>query len=272
MYNFPGFHGLFAGINPHLVSALDQKGNGFSFLTLPREFHDTEHTNLMFLRESTISLIKRTSPDEKLIPVAHSLGAPRLFQVINSLKQNPFYALVLICPVPPGDIGTNLRSWREVKARIKTFGAYWPIIRQCGIFPSGWDRMVVRDYETFCQYLLPPGMEEKEKREAFGFQGPEPGRVVRAAILKRPTIDWGKINCPVIIFLGGEDRILSPDLRIGEKMITALRNAHPKSRAPHFFTCETISGMGHYLRKVDAVEIVDTTLSYLSLLEHFGET
>lgn len=261
-----GFHGLFAKNSPALVDAFSREGNTFTPLDLPISPKATASTNLSFLRRLTINWESRyKNSGERLIGVGHSLGALRLLQVINGLTENPFTALILNCPVPPGDIGINLLNWREVKARFKTLGAYLPIIRQCVFSKRGWNRMVARDYETFCKYLLPSRMEEAERREAFSFQRPEFGQVVRNAIFKRPTIDWKKINCPVIIFLGSEDNILSPNLRIGEKMINALRNAHPRI-APDFFAYQTIPNMGHYLRKADAIKIAESALSHL---EHF---
>lgn len=265
MNRFLSYHGLFGKNSFALANAFSREGSVFTPLDLPCRPYDTATTNLGFLRESTISWVEKINPDGKPIAVAHSLGVPRLLQVINGLEKNPFSALILICPVPPGDIGINLLNWREVKARVMALGAYSQIIRQCGISSSGWSRMVERDYKTFCRYLLPPGMGETEKREAFSFQRPEPGQVVRAGIFERPTIDWGKIDCPVIMFFGGEDRILSPDLKIGKKMVTALRNAHPEFELD-FFTHQTIPGMGHYTREVNAIEIANRAFSYL---EHF---
>jgi pimeloyl-ACP methyl ester carboxylesterase len=260
---FLSYHGLFGKNSFALANTFSREGNIFTPLDLPCQPNDTVSTNLEFLLDSTNSW--KNIPGEKLIAVAHSLGVPRLFQVINDLGKNPFSALILICPVPPGDIGINPFNWREVKARVMALGAYWPIIRQCGIFSSGWDRMVGRDYETFCRYLLPPGMREEKKREAFRTQGEEPGQVVRTAIFKRPTINWKKIDCPVIIFLGSEDRILSPDLGIGKKMATALKNSH-SGISSDCFVYQTIQGMGHYLRPTDAEKIAESTFSYFKLL------
>lgn len=256
-FDFLAFRGLFADSNEHLLRALSTGENTCSSLNFPVLRDSTQTDILRLLVTQTKSWAQRKGG--KNIGIGYSYGGLLMLEVINDLCTNPFDAIVLVNSVPPGDIDINWFNPFEAWARVRSVGAYWPIIKKCAHSGGpGWSQFVKRNFNNFCDYLLPPGMTEAEQKEAFAAQRSEWGVIVRAAVFERPSINWSKINCPVLIISGGQDVILSSTLKIGTKMAKVLKNAHSNG----IFEV-TIPGMGHYIRRLDAEEIAKTTFSFL---------
>ena len=188
----------------------------YTCITPNLRLHITKFNEVPPSRLGTVSILDYIQDLEKeiyklnVLPIimGHSMGG-LLAQILAS--RGLAKALVLLTPTPPYGI---------MSIRYSALKGFWSIITKWGF----WKRPICQTFDEAVHsmfHLLPL----KEQKQVFNEMVYESGRVLLEIGLwfldskKASKVDESKVNCPVLVIAGSEDRIIPPSIvrRVADK-------------------------------------------------------